>query len=46
MIDTIINTNAGGIGMAEMYKIRTKNKDVFLRVAKGHFATMHSHTNY
>lgn len=32
--------------MAEMYKIRTKNKDVFLRVARGHFATMHSHTNY
>lgn len=32
--------------MADMYKIRTKNKDVFLRVAKGHFATMHSHTNY
>lgn len=32
--------------MAQLYKIRTKNKDVFLRVAKGHFATMHSHTNY
>ena len=32
--------------MADMYKIRTRNKDVFLRVAKGHFATMHSHTNY
>lgn len=32
--------------MAEMYKIRTKNKDLFLRVAKGHFATTHSHTNY
>ena len=32
--------------MAEMYKIRTKNKNVFLRVAKGHFATMHIHTNY
>ncbi len=32
--------------MARMYKIRTKNKNVFLRVAKGHFATMHSHTNY
>ena len=30
--------------MAEMYKIRTKNKNVFLRVAKGHFATMHIHT--
>ena len=32
--------------MAQMYKIRTKNKNVFLRVAKGHFATSHSHTNY
>lgn len=32
--------------MAIEYKIRTKNKDVFLRVQKGHFATMHSHTNY
>ena len=32
--------------MAEMYKIRTRNKNVFLRVAKGHFATMHIHTNY
>ena len=32
--------------MADMFKIRTKNKDVFLRVAKGHFATSHSHTNY
>lgn len=32
--------------MAEEYKIRTKNPDVFLRVQKGHFATMHSHTNY
>ena len=32
--------------MAKEMKIRTKNKDVFLRVQKGHFATMHSHTNY
>lgn len=32
--------------MAKEFKIRTKNKDVFLRVKKGHFATMHSHTNY
>lgn len=32
--------------MAELYKIRTRNKDLFLRVAKGHFATSHSHTNY
>ncbi len=32
--------------MAELYKIRTKNKNLFLRVAKGHFATTHSHTNY
>ena len=27
-------------------KIRTKNKNVFLRVSKGHFATSHSHINY
>ncbi len=32
--------------MEKEYKIRTKNKNVFLRVKKGHFATMHSHTNY
>lgn len=32
--------------MAEEYLIRTKNSDVILRVKKGHFATMHSHTNY
>ena len=32
--------------MAKEFKIRTKNQDVFLRVRKGHFATMHSHTNY
>ncbi len=32
--------------MATVSKIRTKNRDVFLRVQKGHFATMHSHTNY
>ncbi len=27
-------------------KILTKNKNLFLRVAKGHFATSHSHINY
>lgn len=27
-------------------KIRTKNKNLFLRVSKGHFATSHSHINY
>ncbi len=32
--------------MSKEFKIRTKNKNVFLRVKKGHFATMHSHTNY
>ncbi|MCR5652424.1 MAG: orotate phosphoribosyltransferase [Ruminococcus sp.] len=32
--------------MTGEYKIRTKNPNVFLRVRKGHFATMHSHTNY
>ena len=29
-----------------LYKIRTKRGNHFLRVAKGHFATNHSHTNY
>ena len=28
------------------YKIRTKQKNLFLRVSKGHFATNHSHINY
>lgn len=28
------------------FKIRTKNRDLFLRVTPGHFATGHSHTNY
>lgn len=28
------------------YKIRTKRKNLFLRVSKGHFATSHSHINY
>jgi orotate phosphoribosyltransferase len=32
--------------MTDMYKIKTKKEDLFLRVAKGHFATSHSHTNY
>lgn len=27
-------------------KIRTKDKNLFLRVTRGHFATGHSHTNY
>src|SRR5574344_101443 len=36
----------GALIIMEMYKIRTKNNNLFLRVAKGHFATSHSHTNY
>ena len=28
------------------YKIRTNNRNLFLRVSKGHFATSHSHINY
>ena len=28
------------------YKIRTRHKDLYLRVTKGHFATGHSHINY
>ena len=27
-------------------KVRTKHRNLFLRVAKGHFATSHSHINY
>lgn len=30
----------------ESYKIPSKDKKLFLRVAKGHFATSHSHINY
>lgn len=30
----------------EIYKINTKNNDLVLRVAKGHFATNHYHSNY
>ncbi len=30
----------------EFKKIRTKNSHLYLRVAKGHFATSHSHINY
>ena len=32
--------------LAKEFKIRTKNPNLYLRVRKGHFATMHSHTNY
>lgn len=28
------------------YKIRTKRKNLYLRVSRGHFATSHSHINY
>ena len=28
------------------YKIRTKRRNLFLKVARGHFATSHSHVNY
>ena len=30
----------------KVYKIRTKSSNLYLRVAKGHFATSHSHINY
>ncbi len=30
----------------ESIKVITKNKNLFLRVSKGHFATSHSHINY
>ena len=29
-----------------LVKMPTKKQDLFLRVAKGHFATSHSHINY
>ncbi|OUN37670.1 MULTISPECIES: phosphoribosyltransferase [unclassified Faecalibacterium] len=32
--------------MMNLVKLPTKNKRMFLRVAKGHFATSHSHINY
>ena len=32
--------------MKNLYKIRTKHRNLFLRVAEGHFATSHSHINY
>ena len=31
---------------SDSYKIRTKRRNLFLRVSKGHFATSHSHINY
>ena len=30
----------------EVFKIKTKRKNLFLRVAKGHFATSYTHSNY
>ena len=32
--------------MATEFKIKTRNPELFLRVQRGHFATMHRHTNY
>ena len=32
--------------MEQSYKIPTKHRNLYLRVAKGHFATSHSHINY
>lgn len=32
--------------VSEEYKLKTKRKNLYLRVAKGHFATSHSHINY
>ena len=31
---------------SEVFKIKTKRKNLFLRVAKGHFATSYTHPNY
>ena len=30
----------------QSYKIKTKHRNLFLRVSEGHFATSHSHINY
>ena len=32
--------------MINMVKLPTSKSELFLRVAKGHFATSHSHINY
>ncbi len=40
------NKNVWRVIMSKEFKIRTRNPELFLRVQKGHFATMHSHTNY
>ena len=32
--------------MINMVKLPTNKSNLFLRVAKGHFATSHSHINY
>ena len=34
------------MAIQQTYKIRTKNRNLFLRVTPGHFATSHSHINY
>lgn len=34
------------MAIGKSYKIKTKNRNVYLRVTEGHFATSHSHINY
>ena len=40
------NLKRSVVSMINMVKLPTKKSNLFLRVAKGHFATSHSHINY
>ena len=40
------NLKRSAVSMINMVKLPTKKSNLFLRVAKGHFATSHSHINY
>ena len=40
------NPKRSVVSMINMVKLPTKKSNLFLRVAKGHFATSHSHINY
>ena len=48
MFDVCYTKEKGVLTMStdNSYKIRTKNRQLFLRVTEGHFATSHSHINY
>ena len=40
------NLKRSAVSMINMVKLPTKKSNLSLRVAKGHFATSHSHINY